>query len=619
MIAVAMIAGVMVTVGVTPAIAVTGIGASNAIGLFENLPSDLAIAPLDQRTEIYAKSGGKNVLIASFFTQDREVVPWTSIPQTVTDATVAGEDARFYDHGGVDPAGILRATVADLLGTGGTQGASTITQQYVKNVCVQEAERLSTDAEVEAAYAACTDTTASRKLREARYAIALEKRYTKNEILLGYLNIAGFGGRIYGIQSAARYYFGIDAADLSAAQAASLIAIVNDPESLRLDEPKNIAANTLRRNYILKNEYQEKQLTRAEYEAAVASKTVTKITPTQAGCQTAGAAGFFCDYVVNTVLNSPAFGSTKSVRLANLQTAGWKIYTTLDLDIEKKAQSVMNTYVPKKSSDVDVGSAAVSVEVGTGRIISMVQNKIYNNDGNAASLGAQYTALNYSTDEAYGGSSGFQPGSTYKLFTLLDWLKAGHALNDTVDADARTIPASQFQRCGSADDDDADWSVANDDAGEGGYTSVTDATAQSINGAFATMATQLDLCTIRSTRHRVRCAPRDRRPAVRRAPVGDRRGQHGVAAHDGGGLRRHGERGGDLHRGRDRLGRQADGASSPSPVRRARSRSRSRSPSRRTTPSARSSRAAPPPPTTPPTASTRSARPAPPTATRTRG
>ena len=111
----------------------------------------------------------------------------------------------------------------------------------MKNVCVQEAELLPTQKQVEAAYAECTDGI-QRKLREARYAIGLEKKYSKDEILLGYLNIAGFGGRIYGIESAAQYYFDTDTKDLTVAQAASLMAIVNNPAYLRIDVKANLAA-----------------------------------------------------------------------------------------------------------------------------------------------------------------------------------------------------------------------------------------------------------------------------------------------------------------------------------------------------------------------------------------
>jgi membrane peptidoglycan carboxypeptidase len=492
----AAIAGVLVAVTVTPAVAVTGIAAKNGLGFFENLPSDLTITPLDQRTQIYAKSHGKNVRIASFYTQNREIVQWDDVAKTVRSAAVAGEDVRFYEHGGVDPTGIARAVVADLLGKN-IQGASTITQQYVKNVCVMEAERLPTQKKVLAAYQVCVDPSVGRKVREMRYAIGLEKRYSKDQILLGYLNIAGFGGQIYGIQAAAKYYFDTPAKDLTPAQAASLLAIVNNPERLRLDEPANLAANTARRDYILRTEYAHGMLSAADYRTAVAMTTKPKITPTRSGCSSAGVAGYFCDYVVRTIEQSSAFGKTPGDRIVALQSAGWKIYTTLDLDLQKSAQKTMNRYVPKTSKLLDIGGAAISVEVGTGRIVTMVQNKTFNA---AADAGPKYSAVNYNTDESYGGSGGIQPGSTYKVFTLLDWLQKGHTLYQRVNADQRTIPADRFQQCGSPDTVDKPWSVGNDEGrSENGLWSVYDATRKSINGAFATMGEQLDLCDIRKT------------------------------------------------------------------------------------------------------------------------
>jgi membrane peptidoglycan carboxypeptidase len=490
MIAVAVIAGVMVAVAVTPAIALTGTTAKNGIGLFEDLPTDLKIAPLNQKTKIYAKSGGKQVLLASFYTQDREVIPWKDVTATVKNATLAAEDVRFYTHGGVDPTGIIRATLADILGKN-VQGASTITQQYVKNVCVQEAEQHRTQAAVDKAYNACVDPSVGRKLREARLAIALEKKYTKNEVLLGYLNIAPFGGRVYGIQSAAQYYYGVDAKRLTDAQAASLLAMVNNPNNLRIDEKANLAANTTRRDYILANELSHRLISDAQYQAAVKTPVKPRITQPQSGCQGAGVAGYFCDYVEHALLNDPAFGKTEGDRYANLQSAGWKVYTTLNLDLEKKAQSVMNTYVPKHSKVFNIGSSAISVEVGTGRIVTMVQNKNYDN-----TAGLDNTVVNYNADSAYGSSHGFQPGSTFKLFTLLQWLKTGHTLGQVVSGNARTIAPSTLTECGQPYGGEP-WTFGNDAANEGGYSSVLKGTALSINGVFASMAQQVDLCDVR--------------------------------------------------------------------------------------------------------------------------
>ncbi|WP_375388932.1 transglycosylase domain-containing protein [uncultured Amnibacterium sp.] len=488
MLAIAVIAGVMIAVAVTPAIALTGTTTKNGIGLFEQLPSDLAIAPLDQKTEIYAKDGDKDVLIASFFAQNRDVVTWDQISQVAKNAAIAGEDVRFYDHGGIDPLGILRATVANLAGSD-LQGASTITQQYVKNVCVQEAENLSTQAKVDAAYAVCTDASVGRKLKEARYAIALEKKYSKDQILLGYLNIAGFGGRIYGIESAAQYYYGTTAADLTIAQAASLVAIVNNPSYLRLDVKDNLARNTERRNYILGVELKNGLITQAQHDEAVATPVTPKITPTRTGCEAAGDAGFFCDYVYRTILSDPAFGKDEAARQANLERSGWKIYTTLDLAAEKKAKKAMSTSVPRTAAGYNVGGAAVSVEVGTGRILTMVTNKDF-----SYTRGGTSSSINYTADYALGHSNGWQPGSTFKVFTLLDWLKSGRTLNEVVDSNPGTV--SDFTACGKPYAGQP-YTYGNDTADEGGYQTVLTGTARSINGTFVHMAQQLDLCEIK--------------------------------------------------------------------------------------------------------------------------
>jgi len=491
------VAGLMLTAGVAPAMALTAKDATGGTGWFAPIPDDLKLNQLQQKTRIYAKSGGKDKLLASFYNQNREVIGWDDVSATVKNATLAAEDTRFYDHGGVDPAGILRAFVSNVTHRGGGGGASTITQQYVKNVCIQEAELLPTQAQVMAAYAECTGGV-ERKLREARNAIGLEKIYDKQQILLGYLNIAGFGGRIYGIQSAAKYYFDTDAKDLSVAQAASLMAIVNNPNYLRIDEKANIAANKVRRDYILGVEKKEGWITAAQYQEAVRTEVKPKITPTTAGCAGAGSAAYFCDYVSRIVLNDPTFGSTPTERHAKLQSSGWKIYTTLDMGLQKQAATAIRDVVPARSAPgTNLAGSAVSVEAGTGRIISMVQSKRFDDTGGKDTKGAGYTAtsLNFNTDRTYGGSAGFQPGSTYKTFTLIDWLKAGHGLYEMVNGDPRTVPAGTF-KCA---DPDGAWPVGNDEAGEGGYQTVMSATARSVNGAYASMAQKLSLCDLKKT------------------------------------------------------------------------------------------------------------------------
>ncbi|WP_375388572.1 transglycosylase domain-containing protein [uncultured Amnibacterium sp.] len=492
---IAVVSGLMLTAGVAPALALTAAGTGTS-GLFAGLPEDLKIQKFQQKTQIFAKNGKKDVLLASFYNQNREVIGWDDVPATVKNATLAAEDTRYFEHGGVDPMGILRAVVSNVT-HGGGQGASTISQQYVKNVCIQEAELLPTQPQVEAAYAECTGGI-QRKLREARNAIGLEKIYSKKEILLGYLNIAGFGGRIYGIESAAQYYFGTHAKDLSVAQAASLMAIVNNPNYLRIDEKANIPANKLRRDYILDVELKQGWITKAQHDDAIATAIKPKITPTTAGCAGAGSAAYFCSYVVSVVKNDPIFGRTAAERYTKLQSSGWKIYTTLDVGLQKKANVAMADNVPRVSpAGSDLGGAAVSVQVGTGRILSMVQSKRFDETDGKDTKGANYTAtsLNWNTDFDYGGSGGFQPGSTYKAFTLIDWLQHGHGLNEIVDGTGKTWPAGSFPSCEGTS---GPFPAGNDTANEGGYQTVMQGTALSVNGVFASMASKLNLCDIRT-------------------------------------------------------------------------------------------------------------------------
>ena len=172
--------------------------------------------------------------------------------------------------------------------------------------------------------------------------------------------------------------------------------------------------------------------------------------------------------------------------------------------MQNTAQAAENTYIPKSSPQFQIGSSAVSVQVGTGRILDMVQNKTYSQAGGSKTA----TGVNYNANLALGDSQGFQPGSTYKLFTLLDWLETGHTLNTMVNGTGRTIPAGDFTACGKTYSGNA-WPVHNDSSIYNGNTSVLRATAYSINGAFASMAQQLDLCDIQNLAFKMGVYPAD--------------------------------------------------------------------------------------------------------------
>jgi membrane peptidoglycan carboxypeptidase len=521
------VAGLLVTAAVTPAIAVTGMAASDGIGAFDGLPEYLEIGALPQVSTIYANQGGQPVPIATFYQQNRVEVGWDDIAQVMKDATIATEDPRFYQHGGIDLEGTTRAIVLTGLLHKSTSGGSSITQQYVKNVKVQQCEALNkivsgpTEAEqkkrqaaqdkkYEDCYNAATDPTISRKVEEMKQAIGLEKKYSKNDILKGYLNIAGFGGSVYGVESAARYYFGATAKTLTLPQAATLVAIVNNPANLRIDQdkatnPGNNAENgfkrTLeRRDYVLRSMLKAHKITQKQYDDAVKTKIEPKITPQPNGCETAAQynAAYYCSWVRDLISEDTGLGKTAAARDALLRAGGLKIYTPLNLDIQNVAQQSLSSYVPGSRPGVAIGGSNLSVEVGTGRVISMVQNTTYtavdNGDPNS-------TSINYNTDFNEGGSGGFQTGSTYKLFTLLEWLKEGHSINDRITAPSArtTFAANKWHTTCSDTSPVASWTVENDGPGEGGTMSVSSATAESVNTAFAIMGTKLDLCGIRQS------------------------------------------------------------------------------------------------------------------------
>ncbi|WP_108249622.1 transglycosylase domain-containing protein [Planctomonas deserti] len=489
------LAGVLVTAMVTPAIAVTGMAATNTIGVFENLPDYLEIENLAEKTELYANEGGNPVKFAEFFDQNREEVPWDAVSQFAKDAAIATEDPRFYEHGGVDVLSAARAVVQNATSGVTASGASTITMQYVKNVLVQQAEKLRvTDPEAgEKAYKEATDTNMSRKLKEMRMAIGVEKKYDKDTILLGYLNIAGFGGTVYGIESASRYYYSVSAKDLSLAQAASLIATVNNPNNLRIDIPENIPANQERRDLLLRNMLEEDKISQQQLDEALATPVTPAITPVQSGCLNS-AAPYYCDFVKFTILNDPAFGPDAATRANLLTRGGLQVYTTLNLDLQRVAAKSMSDAVPASVAWGNIGGAAVSVESGTGRVIAMAQNTAY---GNAADVPGT-TSINFNTDKPYGGSSGFQVGSTYKSFTLLQWLKAGHSINEVVQASKANWSARDFTNsCGGTVT--GPYKVTNDTGGTGGNISALEATRRSVNTGFIAMASELDMCDIRQT------------------------------------------------------------------------------------------------------------------------
>jgi membrane peptidoglycan carboxypeptidase len=493
------IAAVLVTASMTPVIAVSSVTAQSAIGIFNNLPTYISIGKLPGPNTIYALSAGKEVPVATIFDENRQQVAWSKISQAAKDAAVDGEDRRFYSHGGVDLTGIVRAALSGLgAGSGSQQGASTISQQLVKNLFVQQALQDSTLKQQNADIKAAEAFTLDRKLKEAKLAISLEKKYSKQTILLAYLNIAPFGGTTYGIEAAAQRYYGESASKLTAVQAATLLSIVQNPNQTAPTGKAGYAANTTRRNYILTQMYAAGNITEAQLTAGTAvvesAKTIDNIPPAQ-GCTAAiDDAQFWCAYVKTLVPDLTALGSTKAERAKNWQIGGYKLYTTLDVSLQTQAQAIESAWVPKSLPTMDVGGATVSVQVGTGRILDMVQNKTFNESLKGGGIGT--TAINYAVDEKNGGSAyGFQGGSTYKPFTLMNWLQSGHGLEDVVDSTPNpNLDLAQFKDTCVPGGFGGTYGKYTNDENEKGPKTVLVGTANSINGVFLNMGKQLDQC-----------------------------------------------------------------------------------------------------------------------------
>ena len=333
-VAVSVVAGFLLAGLVLPAVGATGTLARAGLDFFDSLPSDLQTQPLSQQSTMIAYDGKKAVTIAHFYEENRFVVPLQSIAPVMRDAIVAIEDSRFYEHGGIDPRGVLRAFVNNNSG-GGTQGASTLTQQYVKNVRLEEAVA---NGDV-AAQDQVTARTYSRKIQEMKLAIALEKRLSKDEILDRYLNIALFGDSTYGIEAASRYFFNKHANQLTLPEAATLAGLVQSPTTYN---PRNHPDRTKkRRDIVLERMFTLHYIDLPQFVAARSTPLGIHLTKSRNGCANAGVYAYFCDYVRQQIVKNKGFaalGKTEAERDKMLRRGGLTIVTTLNPDAAGQGQ-----------------------------------------------------------------------------------------------------------------------------------------------------------------------------------------------------------------------------------------------------------------------------------------
>ena len=213
-----LVAGFLVAGFVLPWVGGAGLLARASVPPADVLPTELT-GQTPGNTRVLAADGS---LITSFYANDRVPVTSEQIAPVVKQAVIAIEDARFFEHSGLDLLGMLRALATNVAAGSVEQGGSTLTQQLVKQSLLQSAASTPQRA-------SATERSVARKLREARLAVALERTATKDEILTRYLNTVYFGNGAYGIQAAAQRWFGVDAADLTLPQAALLAGMVQSP------------------------------------------------------------------------------------------------------------------------------------------------------------------------------------------------------------------------------------------------------------------------------------------------------------------------------------------------------------------------------------------------------
>jgi membrane peptidoglycan carboxypeptidase len=432
------IAGLVVAALIYPIAAIAGLELKRGATEIGGDVNQLKIAPLSQVSKIYASDG--KTLITQFYEEYRIPVSIDAISTPMQHAIVAAEDARFFDHNGVDMRGIARAFVANQRAGGVSQGASTITMQYVR-MSLRDSAR--TPAEVYAA----TEQTPTRKLREMRLAMDLEKQLTKPEILERYLNAAYFGHRAYGVQAAAEVYFSKAARDLTVGESALLAGLVQAPSTYDPAATDQAAAHE-RRNYVIDRMAQAGYLAADEAALARAEPITLKLHEPPNDCVDVPAAvnhwGFFCDLFKSWWMGRAEYGATPMERLEKLRRGGLDVVTTLDVTAQASAFAQVTTR-EKIGSPYALG--LVAVEPGTGRVRSMAVNRVYslNQAGNGKHTDprrARYGIRgNYpaTVNPLLGGGTlpGYQAGSTFKLFTMLAALEKGLPLSTEINSPQR--------------------------------------------------------------------------------------------------------------------------------------------------------------------------------------
>ena len=376
-------------------------GVAFGIGMLGNIDRWLSDLPDYTNADEYLVSEPTHILdaadneIATFFVQNRASVTADQVSPWVLKGTVDVEDERFYEHPGVDIIGIGRAVLAQL--SGRSEGASTITQQLVRNTILSEEQ---------------FDQTIERKVREAFIALEMEKIYSKDEILMMYLNCIYYGHGAYGIQAASKTYLSKNASDLTLAEAALLIGLPNSPSYY--DPTVNPEVAIERRNKVLGNMLRRETITQEEYDAALAEPLALNVTEISDSGITVYSQPYFVDYVKS--LLEEEFSTDV------LFKGGLTVKTTIDPNIQAVAEGAaianIDRYPAASRENLDLDIGMTIIDPKTGFIKAMVGGRDYNRVDQDANGQDVAPHLNHAVNRR-------QPGSSFKAFTLATAISMG--------------------------------------------------------------------------------------------------------------------------------------------------------------------------------------------------
>lgn len=474
---VSVLAGAVMAGIALPAAGALGLAAKGSVQGFDEIPANLKSPQLSQRTTILDNKGGQ---IATVYSRDRTVVDLKDVSPYMQKAIVAIEDSRFYQHGAIDLKGVLRALNQNAQNGGVAQGASTLTQQLVKNYFVEEAGDDPTKV------AQATQQTIGRKIRELKYAIQIENTLGKKKILENYLNITFFGQQAYGVEAASQRYFSKHAKDLNLQEAALLAGLVQSPT--RYDPVNDEAEAKKRRNVVLQRMADVHDISQDEADKAKKTVLGLQVSRPKNGCITAvKGAGFFCDYVREVFLNDPVFGKTRETRAKTWNRGGLTIRTTLDPQAQESVQQSIKDHVNKSD---DVATAATIVEPGTGKILGMGQSRPYG-------FGKDETQINLSVDRSMGGGAGYQPGSTFKPIVAAAAIEGGKPATQEYASPYEMPYPSPVAAC-----DGRKWvntensKLTNENESERGPYAMKEATAKSVNTYYVQLISDIGICPV---------------------------------------------------------------------------------------------------------------------------